>query len=72
MSGSLEGRALKVVRLLDPLTDKLRKGFLLFMKSYSFENWVNDTIKTPFLFFVQSMEEMLFPQDYVPVPGKKV
>lgn len=61
MSGSLEGRALKVVRLLDPLTDKLRKGFLLFMKSYSFENWVNDTIKTPFLFFVQSMEEMLFP-----------
>ena len=31
------------------------------MKAYSFENWLNDTNKTPFLFFIQSMEEMLFP-----------
>lgn len=31
------------------------------MKAYSFENWLNNTSKTPFLFFVQSMEEMLFP-----------
>ena len=31
------------------------------MKAYSFENWLNNTIETPFLFFVQSMEEMLFP-----------
>lgn len=31
------------------------------MKAHSFENWLNDTNKTPFLFFIQSMEEMLFP-----------
>lgn len=31
------------------------------MKAYSFENWVIDSKTTPFLFFVQSVEEMLFP-----------
>ena len=31
------------------------------MKAFSFENWSSDTSMTPFLFFVQSMEEMLFP-----------
>ena len=38
----------------------IKKGVLV-MKAYSFENWLNNTIETPFLFFVQSMEEMLFP-----------
>lgn len=31
------------------------------MKAYSFENWVIDSKTTPFLFFIQSIEEMLFP-----------
>lgn len=31
------------------------------MKAYSFENWIIDTKTTPFLFFIQSVEEMLFP-----------
>ena len=31
------------------------------MKAYSFENWVIDSKTTPFLFFIQSVEEMLFP-----------
>lgn len=31
------------------------------MKAYSFENWVIDSNTTPFLFFIQSIEEMLFP-----------
>lgn len=31
------------------------------MKAYSFENWVIDLKTTPFLFFIQSVEEMLFP-----------
>lgn len=31
------------------------------MKAYSFENWVIDSKITPFLFFIQSVEEMLFP-----------
>ena len=31
------------------------------MKAYSFENWIIDSKTTPFLFFVQSIEEMLFP-----------
>lgn len=31
------------------------------MKAYSFQNWTVNTNTTPFLFFVQSMEEMLFP-----------
>lgn len=38
----------------------IKKGVLI-MKAHSFENWLNNTIETPFLFFVQSMEEMLFP-----------
>ena len=31
------------------------------MKAYSFENWIIDSKTTPFLFFIQSVEEMLFP-----------
>lgn len=31
------------------------------MKSFSFDNWSKDERIKPFLFFVQSMEEMLFP-----------
>lgn len=31
------------------------------MKAYSFENWTIDAKTTSFLFFVQSVEEMLFP-----------
>lgn len=42
------------------LKSKLRKEPLI-MKAFSFENWSSSTNATPFLFFVQSMEEMLFP-----------
>lgn len=31
------------------------------MKAFSFENWSSSTNVPPFLFFIQSMEEMLFP-----------
>lgn len=31
------------------------------MKAYSFENWTINSKTTPFLFLVQSVEEMLFP-----------